>query len=1134
MSLRIRFLTLLLLVVCFSTARANATLYSHSFSGPEGRPSDGWQFDTTDPGYWTQHDGWLASGNGKDQVVQADGYSYAVINTPDSHGWDNYEVRTRFWMKPASGELALVGRWTDRQNHYRAVLKVGQGSRSVQLQKVEKGQTSQLASQPVKLDQLGVATLEKGTPDKAVDFAFSLNGPDLAVSLAGKPVVSAQDSSFAAGTAGFGQSQNDVYFSDIQVAQATVPVARTQSAARASSGGVYSVQLYRGTDIAFATALVRELKVKGYMPMLVKEDGEVRVMVGRFGSQSEAARMKQVMIINEDYAFASVQDVSASAEIGTAATAQPDEQKTKEMVDNTLKNIDLNNLTPEQQQKVLDTVVKWRANRMSLQSVESIIAIKQDVTKMTEEQKKSLEKLDEKVAQAANLGAEFKSLEQKVESQNPIERVNQALKESQEKDLIALKVKAEEASKGDNYDEALTLWLAVASKAAVDNPAMTREASTEIKKLQATIAVRSGSGGGAAAPASSGNTNLYLMIGGAGFVVLAVLLFLVFQSNRKRYQSLMLQMQQGGGRGPALREPAGMGGAALGSAGMDAGALDFPGGDELGLLDQTDTSVADFMIPEKPAKSAQKPVEDESSLFPEMDAEPLSLDGSPSKPASDDGGMSLDFGFGAEEKEESGSESVGFDFADSSKETPEESEPAGFSFAATEETSGAGDSFGFDFGAGDSEKEEPGKSDGQDFGFFGFDETPATGGGDGSAPMPEMAPAVGGGDDMGFTFDFGGGSSSSGDLDTQGAITASVFPTDDQPTPSVSLDDDLAFSFHDAVAESKATAPVEEEEEAPEEHEPLSLDFGSFGTVEEKKEKPAPTEAPAASAEDSLSLGDLTFNIAPEEESSSPDTAPTQALPSELYSGSFESPFAETPSAFPETPSFAMGVNPLMDDGLDFGVSSVQTAAPEATAPTIKLDQPAQPLAPGVLFAQDFASDPVGQIPSGWQGEPVADAALTVAEDPDGSGEKCLLFQKTGETAGTSFSCHFKEVRGNLVIEYDIRCDEKNKHLLGLYVEADKDFRRSVHTVVQCTDPSKPAHLRVFTQPADYAMGQWAHIKYVVDLGEGLVDGYVDDQLVAEGVRMGTRTPVLNTLSIRDSKNTTGTLYVKNVVIRQG
>jgi len=27
---------------------------------------------------------------------------------------------------------------------------------------------------------------------------------------------------------------------------------------------------------------------------------------------------------------------------------------------------------------------------------------------------------------------------------------------------------------------------------------------------------------------------------------------------------------------------------------------------------------------------------------------------------------------------------------------------------------------------------------------------------------------------------------------------------------------------------------------------------------------------------------------------------------------------------------------------------------------------------------------------------------------------------------------------------------------------------------------------------------------------------------------------VLNTLSIRDSKNTTGTLYVKNVVIRQG
>ncbi len=1131
MSLRIRFLTLLALLLCLSTASATAHFYSRSFSGQEGRPAEGWWCDTTDPGYWTQRDGWLASGNGKDQIVQADGYSYAVINTPDSHGWDDYEVRTRFWMKPASGELALVGRWTDRQNHYRAVLKVGEGNRSVQLQKVEKGQTSQLAARPVKLDQLGVPALELGSPDKAVDFAFSLQGPELAVSLAGKPVVVAQDSTFAAGSAGFAQSRNEVYFNGIQVAQAAAPAAKPSSAApRLSSGGVYSVQLYRGTDIAFATALVRELKVKGYMPLLLKENGEVRVMVGRFGSRSEAARMQQVMIINEDYAFASVQDVSASREIGTAATSpQADEQKTKEMVDSTLKNMDLDNLTPEQQQKVLDMVVKWRANRMNLQSVESIIAIKQDITKMTEEQKKSLVEIEEKVTQAANLTDEFKSLEQKVESQNPIEKVNQALKESQEKDLIALKVKAEEASKGDNPDDALTLWLAVASKAAVDNPAMTREASSEIKKLQAIIAARSGSGGGAVAPASSGNLNLYLLIGGAGLVILAVLLFLVFQSNRKRYQSLMLQMQQGGGRGPALREPAGKGKAALGAAtGAGAGALDFPGGDELGLLAQTDTSMADFMIPEKPAQSASKPAEEESSLFPEVDAEPLSLDGSAG--AGDSGGMSLDFGFGQEEQSGTEAESMSFDFTESSG-SEEESEPAGFSFAPTEEPSGAGDSFGFDFGAGDTDREESNKSGGeQDFGFFGFDETPATGGA--AEPAPEMTPALGtgGGDDMGFTFDFGGGSTSS-DFDTQGAITASVFPTEEESSSS-SLDDDLSFSFHDTVAENKAKAPVEEEEVAEEEHEPLSLDLGSFGASEAQPEQ-AP--APTASDEDSLSLGDLTFEIATPEESFSPDTAPTQALPSELYSGSYESPLAAEPApGFAETPSFAMGANPLMDDGLDFGLPSAPVA-PEPTAPTLKLDSsPAQPLAPGVLFAQDFAEDGVGQIPSGWQGEPVADAALTVVEDPDGSGEKCLLFQKTGETASTSFSCRFKEVRGNIVIEYDIRCDEKNKHLLGLYVEADSDFRRSVHTVVQCTDPSKPAHLRVFTQPADYEMGCWAHIKYVVDLGEGLVDGYVDDRLVAEGVHMGTRTPVLNTLSIRDSKNTTGTLYVKNVVIRQG
>jgi len=38
---------------------------------------------------------------------------------------------------------------------------------------------------------------------------------------------------------------------------------------------------------------------------------------------------------------------------------------------------------------------------------------------------------------------------------------------------------------------------------------------------------------------------------------------------------------------------------------------------------------------------------------------------------------------------------------------------------------------------------------------------------------------------------------------------------------------------------------------------------------------------------------------------------------------------------------------------------------------------------------------------------------------------------------------------------------------------------------------------------------------------------------VAEGVRMGTKTESLNTFSIRDNSESTGVLYLKNLVISQ-
>ena len=58
-------------------------------------------------------------------------------------------------------------------------------------------------------------------------------------------------------------------------------------------------------------------------------------------------------------------------------------------------------------------------------------------------------------------------------------------------------------------------------------------------------------------------------------------------------------------------------------------------------------------------------------------------------------------------------------------------------------------------------------------------------------------------------------------------------------------------------------------------------------------------------------------------------------------------------------------------------------------------------------------------------------------------------------------------------------------------------------------------------------------MRYVIDLDEGLVDGYVDEELVAEGVRMGTKADYLNTFAVRDDSETTGTMFIRNLIVGQ-
>ncbi|MCC6547531.1 hypothetical protein IT570_10225 [Candidatus Sumerlaeota bacterium] len=182
-----------------------------------------------------------------------------------------------------------------------------------------------------------------------------------------------------------------------------------------------------------------------------------------------------------------------------------------------------------------------------------------------------------------------------------------------------------------------------------------------------------------------------------------------------------------------------------------------------------------------------------------------------------------------------------------------------------------------------------------------------------------------------------------------------------------------------------------------------------------------------------------------------------------------------------------------------------------------------------ILYAQNFDDEELGGMPRGWKGS-YDYATLSVVDRENGG--KCMKFEKGKGTGSAYFSCRFPDAAGRVVVEFDLRCDHKNKYLLGFYVEMDEDFRHSVHTVVHM-DATKAdkVSLRLQNETAPYKLGEWTRMRYLIDLPRNMVDGFVDDKPVAVGVRLPSRPKVVNTLSIRDNLATEGILLIDNIRI---
>lgn len=213
--------------------------------------------------------------------------------------------------------------------------------------------------------------------------------------------------------------------------------------------------------------------------------------------------------------------------------------------------------------------------------------------------------------------------------------------------------------------------------------------------------------------------------------------------------------------------------------------------------------------------------------------------------------------------------------------------------------------------------------------------------------------------------------------------------------------------------------------------------------------------------------------------------------------------------------------------------------APEGTSSPEKAEPKPAPAPPppavkdaDTYYLQDFASEEIGKAPANWRGEyEYANLVVAELEDADGGARKCMKFEKKSGVGSAYYSCRFPDARGRIGLEFDLRCDDKNKYLLGFYIEKDEDFRQSIHTIVHRTNSSANPTLRIQNESTPYEFGKWAHIKFDIDLTRQLIDCYVDDQPLAMGLRLNSSPRAINTLSIRDNLATTGTMYIGNIRI---
>jgi hypothetical protein len=242
------------------------------------------------------------------------------------------------------------------------------------------------------------------------------------------------------------------------------------------------------------------------------------------------------------------------------------------------------------------------------------------------------------------------------------------------------------------------------------------------------------------------------------------------------------------------------------------------------------------------------------------------------------------------------------------------------------------------------------------------------------------------------------------------------------------------------------------------------------------------------------------------------------------------------PSSQPDFGEFGLGDSFAFDPEKVKAASSQKKEAPQKDP--LAESSGEHPVADvGDVLNINFADNTTEAMPSDWEGE--YDFATLKVIDASQLGEggsqpnKALEYKKDQPSGQVYYSMSFPDVTGEAEVEFDICCLEKNRFLLGVYLEKNKDFRHSIHTVVHCANPTAKASIRLQGTPAPYQLGKWSHVKFFLDMSRHTLRAEVDGEAYIHDEVMDNMPDMINTLAIRDNHPTTGRLLISNIKVKR-